>query len=514
MSSSPGIVYLVGAGPGDPGLITVKGRELLRAADVILYDRLVSSVLLSEAKIGAELVDVGKAPGGRATSQGEINQLLIEKARLSAIVVRLKGGDPFVFGRGGEELAACRAAGISCIVVPGVSSAIAAPASAGIPVTHRGEARSLVVITGRTEDAAALPPHDYEALAKIDTIILMMGRANLADIARRLQEAGRDPLTPAACISEGTTPRQQIVTGTLATIAEEADRAELPSPMVTIVGETVTFATEQAAWLERIRADRPLTGRRIAVTQAASTASTNELPRGLTEAGAHIVHCPMIEITHPAVAPELDDAITTLDEFNWIVFTSLHGVRGFWHRLSLLGRDARALGRCKVAAVGPGTSRELESKGILADLVPPLATAESLVDAMKSVIKTSGGEIKVLFPRGDLALPTVPNGLRTVGARVIDPIVYLTKEAALTSAALSELRAGVDAILFCSPSAVRGFASMHIDLGNAVIGCIGPTTAAAARDAGLPVDVVPDTPGSAHLIAALSAHFQNAGVRT
>ncbi len=536
MTDKSGMVFLVGAGPGDPGLITVKGLEALRIADVVLHDRLSPVALLDEARPDAEIIDVGKSPGVEARSQPQINRLLVEKAREGNVVVRLKGGDPFVFGRGGEELAACRKAGIDCVVIPGVSSAIAVPAAAGIALTARGIGRSFAVITGRTEDEDALPEHDYEALAKIDTIVVMMGRDKLGRIAAALIEAGRDPQTPAACIASGTTPRQRGVVATLATIAQAADRERLEAPVVTVIGETVGIAPvgdmlpggEEAhrllagaslrgaagptgEWTGLREADGlPLSGRRVAITQARSTSS--ELRRLLDEAGAEVVHCPLIEITYPQEAPECDEAVQELARFDWTVFTSVHGVRGFWQRMEALGRDARAFGACRVAAVGPGTARELASHGIRADLVPDEATAASLVKALRgSSMSAPDRSLHVFFPHGNLALPTVAEGLRAVGAVVREAIVYVTQAATPPRSAVMHLQAGVDAILFCSPSAVERFAKLELTLPGALVGCIGPTTASAARAAGLGVDVVPERPGSAGLVAALAEHLQAVG---
>ncbi len=635
MTPGSGIVYLVGAGPGDPGLITVKGLEALRRADVVLRDRLSPAELVGAARPDAEIIEVGKFPAGAARPQEDINRLLVEKAREGNVVVRLKGGDPFVFGRGAEELAACREAGIDCVVIPGVTSAIAVPEVAGIPVTGRGVGRSFAVITGRMEENVAsrdhdraahpgyltdpgravdqrraasasggvrattqsgdtgLPAHDYAALAKIDTLVLMMGRGKLGLIAAALIEAGRDPQTPAACIASGTTARQRGVVATLGTIAAAAERERLDAPVVTVIGETVGMAPRgeslagisnahrllagatpmhhhtrdfgsiqaqtplgtggpfslrskgrQAASGNRERvcggpratdaaesteADsvsvggttgelcgvtgaggRPLSGRRVAITQARSTSS--ELRRLLNEAGAEVVHCPLIEIAYPQDAPQCDESIRELTGFGWTVFTSVHGVRGFWRRMEALGRDARAFGECKVAAVGPGTARELASHGIRADLVPDEATAASLVEALrKSTLPGLDRPLRVFFPHGNLALPTVAEGLRAAGAVVREAIVYVTQDATPPRSAISALQTGVDAILFCSPSAVERFSKLELMLPGAVVGCIGPTTSAAARAAGLNADVVPQRPGSAGLVAALAEHLQAVG---
>ncbi|MFQ5430459.1 MAG: uroporphyrinogen-III C-methyltransferase [Phycisphaerae bacterium] len=523
--NTPGLVQLVGAGPGDPGLITVRGRDCLRAADVVLYDRLIPFELLAETRDEAVLIDVGKAPGCAPLSQETINERIIEHARRGRNVVRLKGGDPFVFGRGGEELDACRAAGIDCVVVPGVTSAVAVPASAGIPLTRRGTARAFAVITGHVEDEFGAPAHDYEALAHIDTIVILMGHARLRAIAGALIAAGRDPETPAAMIASGTTPRRFVVSATLATLADEADRAELLPPAITVIGETAARAEPNLGIPTSAPTHRPLEGRRVVVTQ--STSTSGELNHRLIEAGAGVVHCPLICIHYPESGRDFQQAIERLPHMDCTVFTSIHGVRGFWKGLRSLGRDARALGPCQIAALGRGTARELERYGLMVDLIPESATAESLCrslceydmfpklshDPWTHVEGQSSSEprpaFKVFFPHGNRALPTLAAGLRAAGAEVIESIVYHTEEAHPHPAALANLRTGADAILFCSPSAVERFARLDLDLSDVAIGCIGPTTATAARDLGLTVHVEPVDPGSADLVSVLEDYFRS-----
>lgn len=512
MRRSAGIVFLVGAGPGDPGLLTVKGLECLRTADVILHDRLIPLELLTDTKAGAEIINVGKAPSRSSFSQTEINELLVEKARQGNVVVRLKGGDPFVFGRGSEELSACSDAGIACVVVPGVTSALAVPGSVGIPVTHRKIGRSFAVITGRTDDESEIPPHDYKALVGIDTIVLLMGRSNLQRIAGALMDAGREPGTPVSCIASGTTDRERLVRGTLKTIADAVDRENLHPPVVTVIGETADFADEHMTRSLLHRDDPPLSGRRIVITQAPATSS--ELRRRLAEAGAKVVHCPLIQIAYSE--KYAGHIVETLPHVNWLVFSSVHGVRGFWRCLEANGLDARALGGCKVATVGPGTARELENHGVKADLIPETATAEHLVNAIlqREALTIKSRLLKVLFPHGNLALPTLADGLRSAGVEVNEAIVYITEDATPSRLMLDNLRTGVDAILFCSPSAVQRFAKLELELPGAVLGCIGPTTASAARDLGYSVDIIPEHPGSNGLVDALVDHFQSTGVET
>ncbi len=507
MDSSNGLVYLVGAGPGDPDLITVKGRRLLTIADVVLHDRLCPRALLAECRPVAELIDVGKTPGRPAMSQARINELLIQHARAGRTVVRLKGGDPFVFGRGAEELAACRGAGVDCIVIPGITSALAVPAEVGVPMTHRNVSRSFAVVTGRAGDGAELPPHDYAALARIDTLVLLMGRANLRQIASALLAAGRAPTTPAAAIAAEVGTGQRLVTAPLADIADAADRAGLAAPVVTVIGETAALARAQSDWLAARQVGRPLAGRRIAVTHA--TAHPSELRRLLIESGATIVDFPLLRITFPDETPALDRALRTLPEFDWVVFTSISAVRGFWRRLETLGHDACSLKNCRIAAVGPAAARELRGYGVTASLVPAAYTAESLAQALCAAHGVRGR--KVLVPHGSLAMQALQNALRTAGADVIGAVAYVTDAATPTPAAVENLQAGVDAFVFCSPSGVLRFAALNLDLPRTTMACIGPTTAEAAARLGYAVDIVPDRPGTKGLVAALAAHFAGAG---
>ncbi len=500
--AAPGMVYLVGAGPGDPGLLTVRGQECLAAADVVLYDRLVAPELLALCRLDAELVDVGKTPGDAGLSQPRINALLVEHARAGHRVVRLKGGDPFVFGRGAEERAACRAAGVACVVVPGVTAATAVPAAAGIPVTCRKIARSFAVITGRADDDADLPPHDYHALARVDTLVLLMGRANLRQLAAALLAAGRCGQTPAAAIASGTTRDERVVTATLATIADAADEAGLAPPVVTVIGPTAALASEPLTWWQSIRAERPLAGRRIAITQAIS--SSSELRRLLLERGAAVIDFPLIQISYPDKT-DLDPVVPRLAEFEWVLFSSIHCVCGFWRCLERARRDARALAGCRVAAIGPGTVRELRARGIVPDVVPPVHMARGMLATMRATRALTGR--RILLPHGNIALTTIADGLRAAGANVYSAIVYQTEPYTPPPAAWTRLRAGVDALLFCSPSAVRQFHALAVDATNLVIGCIGETTAGVATELGYRVQIIPDNPGSAGLVDSVEASF-------
>ncbi len=512
-----GRVILVGAGPGDPGLITVKGLDYLRRADVVLYDRLIGHALLNQAPSRAMLIDVGKIPRNSQNPQHEINRQLIEHAQAGNLVVRLKGGDPFVFGRGSEELDACRAAGIACDVIPGISSALAAPAAAGIPVTLRGVARHFTVLTAHAE-TSELPDYDFDALAKLDTLVVLMGLRTLRSLTTRLIDAGRAPDTPAATIASATTPTQRVVTGTLADIADRVEAAGLSSPVVTVIGavaaraEDVAFQVDDLAKILNENRERDhakcLANRRVVVTQAETTSSN--LHRLLHAHGAEVVHCPLIAIE---TEPMTDTIFNTIDElrdgrFDWLVFTSVHGVRSFWSLLRLAGCDARTVGHARVAALGKGTAVALSEYGLHADLVPKRALATELASELIERIRDEVvNEPRVLFPRGNLALPTVNNQLTAAGCTVVDPIVYRTHPQMLSDDQRDRLTNGVDAILFCSPSAVEEFARQEIEIGNAIIGCIGPTTADAAQGLGIRVDIVPQEPGSDGLVRALVAHY-------
>jgi uroporphyrinogen III methyltransferase/synthase len=467
-------VYLVGAGPGDPGLLTRRGEELLRRADVVVYDRLAARALLDLAPAGAELIDAGKAPGGHALTQEQINEVLVARGRAGREVVRLKGGDPFVFGRGGEEAEACRDADVAFEVVPGVTSAIAAPAYAGIPVTHRGVATSVTIVTGHEDPTKPDTGTDWEALARAGgTLVVLMGAGNVSEIARQLTAGGRPADTPVAAVRWGTRPEQHTVRGTLGTI--EALGVEAPSAIV--VGDVAGL---DLAWFEQ----RPLFGRRIVVTRAREQASS--LRTRLEALGAEVIVLPSI-----ALEP-IDFALPALDDYAWVVFTSVNGVDAFFDRgLAPAGLDARALGAARVAAIGPGTSEALARRGITADLVPERFVAESLVAAFPD--PAAPGE-RVLVARAESARDVLPTGL-TAGGYVVDVIaVYRTVPVEPDPGDLARVRTGdVDAVTFTSSSTVNNFCDAvgPIDKPLRVIS-IGPVTSDSARVRGLAVDAEAD----------------------
>jgi uroporphyrinogen III methyltransferase/synthase len=487
-------VYLVGAGPGDPGLLTRRGAELLGIADVVLYDRLVDPRLLELAPPGAQCIDVGKRPG-QLRHQDEINALLLEHARLGEIVVRLKGGDPFVFGRGGEEAEVLLAAGLAFEVVPGVTSAFAAPASAGVPVTHRGLSSSVTVVSGHVSDPDAPGAVDWAALARTGgTLVVLMGMAARAEIARRLVEAGRPPDTPVLVVHRGTTSAQATARTTLAGLAE----VDLGPPCTIVIGPV--------AALDLLGARPPLAGIRVVVTRARAQAGA--LVAVLVDAGAEVLELPVIAVVDP---PDGGAALRTeaarADTYDWIVLTSSNAVERFVG----LVRDGRALGRARLAVVGTATARALSAHHLVADLIPHDETATGLVEAMPTAPSPSTGPGRVLFPRAVEARPVVAPGLRAKGWEVTEVEAYRTV-AALGVDGVDEhqLEAAshADVLTFTSPSTVTFYAELAAGRRvPPVVACIGPVTAEAARGAGFVVDVVAAEHSVGGLVAALVAHL-------
>ena len=441
-----GKVYLVGAGPGDPGLITVKGLERLRAADCVLYDALIPERLLAEVRPGCEVIHVGHRAGSRTMTQGDVNRLLIEKAWAGKAVVRLKGGDPFVFGRGGEECEALAEAGVPFEVVPGVTSAVAVPAYAGIPVTHRDWASSVAFVTGHSradatdEDGEDDGGIDYAKLATgVDTLVFLMGVRNLTRIAGQLVAHGRPASTPVALIRWGTKPEQRTLTGTLADVAERARSADLRPPALIVVGEVVRLR-ERLSWFEA----RPLFGRRIVVTRSREQAS--DLVQRLEDLGAEVIEVPAIQIDDPEDWGDVDGAIRRIGEFHWVAFTSQNGVDRFLGRLFRSGRDVRALASARICAIGPATASRLEAYGLRADLRPERNVAESLAEAF-SRIDVRGR--RVLLPRPAVAREVLPEALTAMGAEVTEVVVYRTVRPAAHPEGLRERlrRAGLSRLL-------------------------------------------------------------------
>jgi uroporphyrinogen III methyltransferase/synthase len=488
-----GIVYLVGAGPGDPGLMTRRSLDLIATADAILYDRLIPPGALDGARPDAELRYVGKEPGAAALSQEETNALLVELGRTGKRVVRLKGGDPFVFGRGGEEAEALAAAGVPFEVVPGVTAGVAAPAYAGIPVTHRDAASAVAFVTGHEDPEKPDSVLDWDALARFPgTLVFYMGIKRLPLIAERLTAAGRDPGEAVAVVERGTHPGQRTVVDTLGGIAARVEAEEIRAPAITLVG-AVAELRETIAWLER----RPLHGEVVAVTRARAQASG--LAERLRELGAEVVETPAIRIEPRPVEGELRAAIERIEEYALICFTSPNGVRLFFEGLA---GDARALARATVAAIGPGTAAALLDHGIRADVVPEKFVAEALVEALASV--DLDGK-RVLVARAAEARSVLPDSLRERGAQVDDVALYDTVAEPLTDRQRADLERATY-VTFTSSSTVRFLLESGVrPPAGARIVSIGPITSATAEEHGLAVDVEAERHDIDGLVDALVA---------
>jgi uroporphyrinogen III methyltransferase/synthase len=481
LSARAGVVYLVGAGPGDPGLMTARSLELIAGAEAIFHDRLIPPGALDGARENAELVYVGKAPGVPSVPQEEIAEKMIAAARAGKSVVRLKGGDPFVFGRGGEEGEALREAGVEFEVVPGVTAGVAASAYAGIPVTHRDDASAVAFVTGHEDPEKPETALDWRALAAFPgTLVFYMGVKRLAENAATLIEAGRDPEQPAAAIERGTMTGQRTVTATLATLAEAVRREGIGAPALIVVGPVVE-RRESLAWLER----RPLHGRRVVVTRARAQASG--LAATLRGLGAEAIELPAIRIEPRLDAAEVREAAATIAGYELICLTSPNGVRLLFEAMDEAGSDSRALSGATVAAIGPGTARALARRGVKADIVPERFVAESLVESL-SALELAGK--RTLVARAAEARDVIPDWLAEREAEVDVVALYETVREQPDEAAV-EAAQGADYVTFTSSSTVRNLTEA---LGErfpsaARIVSIGPVTSAAAREAGIEVAV-------------------------
>jgi len=497
VSARAGVVYLVGAGPGDPGLMTARSLDLIASADAVFYDRLIPPGALGGARSDAELVYVGKAPGDPPIPQEEIGERLIEAALAGKSVVRLKGGDPFVFGRGGEEAEALRAAGVEFEVVPGVTAGVAATAYAGIPVTHRDDASAVAFVTGHEDPEKEESALDWQALARFPgTLVFYMGVKRLAANAAALIEAGRDAEEPAAAVERGTMDGQRTIVATLGTLADAVDQEEVKAPALIVVGSVVE-RRETLAWLER----RPLHGRRIVVTRARAQASG--LAATLRVLGAEVVELPAIRIEPRLDSEEVRKAVDSIRDYALICLTSPNGVRLLFEALRAAGLDARALAGATVAAIGPGTARALAKGGIAADVVPEKFVAESLVEALGEV-EVSGR--KALVARAVEARDVIPEWLQQQGAEVdVVPLYETVREE--PDAEAIEAAQTADYVTFTSSSTVTNLAEALGDRfpSAARIVSIGPITSETARGAGLEVDVEAATHDIDGLIASLLA---------
>jgi uroporphyrinogen III methyltransferase/synthase len=503
-----GFVHIVGAGPGDPGLITVRGKECIARADVVVYDYLASEQLLEFARPGAELIYAGKIGGRHNHEQWQINDLLVEKALSGKVVTRLKGGDPFIFGRGGEECEALVTAGIPYEIVPGITAATGAAAYGGIPLTHRHVTTSVAFVTGHEDPEKESSDIDWERLSLgSGTIVFYMGIKNLPQITRSLMEHGRPPETPVALIRWGTRPEQQVLTGTLADISDIARKAAFKAPAITIVGEVVKLR-EKLRWFDA----RPLFGKGILVTRAADQAG--EFSRLLAAQGASVYECPTIKLTLPESWDELDREIDRLTTYDWTVFTSANAVSFFFDRITAKGLDCRSFGSCRVCAVGPKTAALLAARGIKADMIPTDYKAEGVVEEFRK-IDLQGK--KILFPRADKSRELIPHSLAEMGAVVAAPIAYRNIVPGTLPLnviqALEEQR--INCVTFTSSSTAENLAAMLGEnrmlrlLDGVAVAAIGPVTAGTCRELGLKVDIEPEKYTLENMTEEITAFFNN-----
>ena len=482
-------VYLVGAGPGDPGLLTVRGDEVLRAADVVVFDRLSVASLLDLAPARAERINVGKLPGHPSVPQEQINELLVEHGRSGRSVVRLKGGDPFVFARGGEEALALMAAGIAFEVVPGITSAIGVPAYAGIPVTMRHSSELFTVVTGH-EDPDKGGELDWEAVARLGgTIVVLMGVGRLPKIVGRLRSGGLAADTPVAVVRWGTRPEQATLRATLGTVLDHLE--DIRSPSTIVIGRVAGLNLD---WYE----SRPLAGLQVVVTRTRDQAS--QLSVALRAHGAVPVEVPVIDVTDPVDGgAALRSAVAAASSYDWIVLTSPNGAERFVATL----RDGRDLGRARLAAIGPSTAAVLARHHLVADLVPDRFVADSLLDALAT---GGGGPARALLPRAAVARDVLPDGLRALGWEVDIVEAYRT-QAVVPSPEQGAAVMAADAVTFTSSSTVTNFVeAFGVDGLPPLVACIGPVTAATARDLGIEPAIEAPEHTIDGLVAALVAH--------
>ncbi|MEA4926488.1 MAG: uroporphyrinogen-III C-methyltransferase [Syntrophomonadaceae bacterium] len=502
-----GLVYLIGAGPGDPGLFTIKGMKVLAQADVVVYDRLIGQEILDYARKDVEFIYVGKASSNHALPQEDINRLLVEKAREGKTVARLKGGDPFVFGRGGEEALYLREHGLDFEIVPGVTSAVAVPAYAGIPVTHRDATSSFAVITGHEKPGKEASSIQWSKIATgIGTLVFLMGVENLEFIVANLINAGRDQETPVALIRRGTFPDQEVLCGTLADIAAKVQKENFSPPAIIIVGETVNLRDE-LQWREK----KPLWGAKILVTRARAQASG--LSGRIRQEGGEAVEFPSIEIIREDDLAELHKAFKAISDYSWIIFTSVNSADIFFEELAGQGIDIRRLHGLKICAIGPATSERLTARGLIVDVIPEEYRAEGIIAKLNPMIKPGD---RILLPRAQGAREILPESLRGLGAVVDEVIIYRAAPASrINPGHLQEIRNGeVDYITFTSSSTVKNFVEIvgtqYIqDFNDRVkVACIGPITARTAEEHGFSVDIIPEQYTIEALLEAISRDHQ------
>jgi uroporphyrinogen III methyltransferase / synthase len=508
MTQSTGKVYLIGAGPGDPGLITVKGLECVKKADVIIYDYLANERLLEHRRPEAELVYVGKQGGRHTLPQDEINALIVQKAKEGKIVARLKGGDPFIFGRGGEEAEDLVDAGIPFEVVPGVTAATAVPTYAGIPLTHREHTASVAFVTGHEDPTKPESKVHWDKIATgIGTLVFFMGMKNLRSIVDNLLSNGRSLDTPVALIQWGTRTDQRVVTGSLADIVARVNEAKLGPPAIIVVGEVVRLR-QKLNWYE----SKPLFGKRVVVTRSRDQASV--FAEMLIDRGATTIEFPTIDVVPPASWEELDRAIQSIETYHWIIFTSANAVRFFMERLRGLGKDLRMLKGVNICTVGPKTAESLEAYGLRADLVPSEFKAEGVLAALGGV-EVRGR--RFLIPRAKVAREVIPDRLRELGADVTVATAY---ENVRPSANLDRVRKlfeekKIAVVTFTSSSTVHNFVEIlgqkeYKFLMNGVsVACIGPVTAKTAEEYGMKIDIMPKEYTIPAFVDAMVEYFKS-----
>lgn len=500
-----GKVYIIGAGPGDPGLLTLRAAECLQRADVVVYDYLVGGEILAFARDDAQLIYVGKKGGDHTVSQERLNQILVEEAQKGNCVARLKGGDPFIFGRGGEEAEILTDKNIPFEVIPGVTSAIAAPAYAGIPLTHRGFTSSVAFVTGHEDPTKEESRLDWQGLVSVGTLVFLMGVKNLPHIVDQLIRSGRAPATPAALVRWGTTPDQETISGTLEDIVREAEGRDFSPPAVFVVGDVVRLK-EKLSWFE----GKPLFGKGIVITRPEKQSA--EFASLLYEAGARVIYFPTIEIVAPDDFTDLDRSVEHIESYDWIVFTSANGVKFFFQRFAAAGRDIRDLKGIKLCTIGPATASALDSYGLSVDIVPDDYISEGVVEAFA---REDIRDKRVLLPRAEVARDVIPEGLTDLGAEVDVVVAYRTVSSGRNVGELFELIAQrkVDVVTFTSPSTVINFMDI-IGEGTTLpshirIACIGPVTKRAAEAAGFTVDIMHEPYIIAGLVGAIEKAFSN-----
>ncbi len=506
-----GMVYLIGAGPGDPALFTIKGVKALSRADAVIYDNLVNSFLLKYAKDSAKLIYAGKQAGIHSMDQESINSLLVQLAKKGLVVARLKGGDPFIFGRGGEEAQALAKEGIEFEIIPGITSAISVPTYAGIPLTHRKYSSSVTFVTGHEDPLKADSHISWKSVAGSGTIVILMGIGNLEKIKQRLIKEGLSSETPFAIICNGTLPEQKVIQGKLSDMDTIAQQEHVRPPAVIVIGRVVELR-RQISWFEK----RPLFGKRIIITRPEEQA--DELVYPLMDAGADCILFPTIKIVAPEDWYTLDKAINELHKYNWIIFTSVNGVKFFFNRMMELKKDGRILGNSKICAIGPKTAQALKNRCIVPDLMPEEYRAEDIVRCFSQIqIK---GE-RFLIPRVDNARDLLPKELKKMGAKVdvvcayrnILPEVEEQKKEKIREMLL---KGKADIVVFTSPSTFYNFIKL-LDIPESrakdyfkdiKIACIGPVTANAVKKTGLKPAIMPEKYDIPHLIEAIIVYYE------